>query len=323
VWEKFGPYSCQLNIDEVDNIEETWEKISKTIGVDVKTVKDAIQPVKDMYIVLDHTRTVMMTIQDGSLPSNVGGGGNVRNILRRVFSILNRNHWWEKLTMEGLLELFEKHKVDLHGIYGDFPEYKSFGDIIKVEYDRWMNTDEVQKKNLDKLLKQRKGQLTIDDWIMCMQSYGIPADRVSEISGQPVPGNLYYEIATRQERMTKPQEQVLYNTVHLPETKNLYYNDHHLYEFDAKAIDLFENVTDKNKKNIIILDESAVYPTSGGQQNDTGKIKIEGLETEFTMKNAEKVGKVVFHIVEPEVPLDRESLKGRKVHVSIDQVRRS
>lgn len=25
VWSKLGPYSCQLNIDEVDNIEKTWE----------------------------------------------------------------------------------------------------------------------------------------------------------------------------------------------------------------------------------------------------------------------------------------------------------
>jgi len=43
---------------------------------------------RDIYIILDHTRTVFMIIYDGSLPSNVGGGSNVRNILRRVFAIL-------------------------------------------------------------------------------------------------------------------------------------------------------------------------------------------------------------------------------------------
>ena len=56
-----------------------------------------------MYIILDHTRTVLFTICDGSLPANVGGGGNVRNILRRVFSILEKNKWWEKLTIEDFL----------------------------------------------------------------------------------------------------------------------------------------------------------------------------------------------------------------------------
>jgi alanyl-tRNA synthetase len=137
-----------------------------------------------------------MTVTDGSLPANVGGGGNVRNILRRVFSIIEKNGWWSKLSMEDFLTVFQMHKKDLEGIYGAFAEYKSFDDIIRVEFDRWRNTDEVQKKNLDKLLKQRKsGKLTIDDWIVAMQSWGIPADRISELSKEPVPGNLYYEIA--------------------------------------------------------------------------------------------------------------------------------
>lgn len=61
---------------------------------------------------------------------------------------------------------------------------------------------------------------------MAMQTYGIPADAISAISGQPVPPNLYIEIATRAERITKAAEVVLYSTVHLPETENLYYKDH-------------------------------------------------------------------------------------------------
>lgn len=223
VWEKFGPYSCKLNIDEVDDIEQIWKEISEKIDVDVDTLKKAITPAKDIYIILDHTRSILMTITDGSLPANVGGGGNVRNILRRVFSILEKNGWWDKLSMEDFLKIFEMHKLDLHGIYGNFAEYKSFDDIIKVEFDRWKNTDDIQRKNLEKVLKQRKGKLTIDDWIVAMQSWGIPADKISEISSLPVPGNLYYEIAIRLEKMTKPAEVILYSTAHLPETENLYY----------------------------------------------------------------------------------------------------
>jgi len=85
----------------------------------------------------------LIIISDGSLPSNVGGGGNVRNILRRVLFILKKNGWWEKLGLEGLLEIFEAHKTDLLGIYGEFKEYKSFSEIIKVEYERWLHTDDV------------------------------------------------------------------------------------------------------------------------------------------------------------------------------------
>ena len=197
IWDKFGPYSCILNIDEVDDIDKTWQEISELIGEPVDTVKKAIQPIKELYIVLDHTRTILITISDGALPSNVGGGGNVRNILRRTFSIMKRNGWWEILGMEGFLQIFELHKKDLEGIYGKFPEYKSFAEIIQVEYDRWRNSDDESVKKLEKIVKQRKGKLTIDDWIVCMQSHGIPADKISEIVKAPIPGNLYYEISVR------------------------------------------------------------------------------------------------------------------------------
>lgn len=92
-----------MNVDEIDNIDETWKQISEKIGYPVDEVKNAIQPIKELYIVLDHTRTCLITISDGALPSNVGGGGNVRNILRRTFSIMKKNGWWEKFGMEGFL----------------------------------------------------------------------------------------------------------------------------------------------------------------------------------------------------------------------------
>ena len=95
IWEKVGPYTCNLNVDENDDVDATWKQISELIGEDVEKVKNAIKPIKDLYVVLDHTRTLLMIISDGALPSNVGGGGNVRNILRRVFAILKRNEWWD------------------------------------------------------------------------------------------------------------------------------------------------------------------------------------------------------------------------------------
>ena len=70
IWEKLGPYTCQLNIDEVQNIEEVWEKISKMINIPIESIKKDIIPVKDLYIICDHTRTILMAITDGALPSN-------------------------------------------------------------------------------------------------------------------------------------------------------------------------------------------------------------------------------------------------------------
>jgi alanyl-tRNA synthetase len=153
LWAKFGPYSCTLDVDEAEDLDKTWADIAQKIGTDIESVKKGVEPIKELYVILDHTRTILMTISDGALPSNVGGGGNVRNILRRVLSIMKKNGWWDKLGMEGFLEIFEQHKLDLEGIFGKFPEYKSFAEIIQVEYERWSSSDEESVKKLDKIFK--------------------------------------------------------------------------------------------------------------------------------------------------------------------------
>lgn len=68
------------------------------------------------------------------------------------------------------------------------------------------------------------------------------------------------------------------------------------------------------------MDQSAVYPTSGGQEHDTAVVKIEGIEGEFVVVNALKVGKVVMHVLDKEI--EEDDIKGRSVVVSIDDKRR-
>jgi alanyl-tRNA synthetase len=57
-------------------------------------------------------------------------------------------------------------------------------------------------------------------------------------------------------------------------TINLYYADSHRMDFDGEVIAVFNNVLKQNKRNLIILNQSCFYPTSGGQQHDTGKMTI-------------------------------------------------
>ena len=59
-----------------------------------------------------------MIINDGSLPSNVGGGSNVRNVVRRIFSILKKQKWEDKIGVKEMMEIIEAHCKDLEGIYG-------------------------------------------------------------------------------------------------------------------------------------------------------------------------------------------------------------
>ena len=119
----------------------------------------------------------------------------------------------------------------------------------------------------------------------------------------------------------KATEAILYSTAHLPATTNLYYHDHHMYNFEAKVVTVFSNVLQQGKKNIIILDQSAFYPTSGGQMNDTGSMELPGGKT-VAVTNVEKVGHCVLHFIDDEIE-DEDSLIGKTVQLSIDKARRS
>ena len=308
IWKKLGPYTCMLDVDECEDIDKTWTYISDLIGVNRDKIKEAIEPIKDMFIILDHTRTAMMIIRDGSLPSNVGGGSNLRNIIRRTFAIMSKNKWWDKVSFEDYMGIFKYHELDLQDIYGVFELYQSFNEILTLEYNRWRNTDESQTLKLKKLVDKKK-LLSLEDWYIAVTSWGIPADTIAKISNSSIPDNLYYFIDEKKSRIVKAPERILYQTAHLPETISLYFD--HLkhekgrigdYKFKAKLIDVFCNVTKNMKKNLLIFDRSLFYPTSGGQAHDTGKITINNIT--YNVINVEKVGKCVIHEIDQEIKLE-------------------
>eukprot|EP00163_Fabomonas_tropica_P013461 TRINITY_DN2499_c0_g1_i1.p1 TRINITY_DN2499_c0_g1~~TRINITY_DN2499_c0_g1_i1.p1 ORF type:complete len:973 (-),score=368.24 TRINITY_DN2499_c0_g1_i1:251-3169(-) len=321
VWEKFGPYSCLLNVDEVDDMEETWQQIADEIGMPKDELKAGIEKVRDMYIVCDHTRALVIAIEDGSLPSNVGGASNLRGILRRVFAILKRNGWWENLGLEGLIDIFNAHKKDLGELYGEFPKYDSLTEIITLEYERWQTNDTESKAKLDKVIKKKKGVLTLDDWVLAVTAWGIDPDRIHELTGLEIPGGLYYEIATREEMSAKQALKQLYDTAHMQPTVELFYKDDGIRSFDNKIVEIVANVQASGANNIVVLEETAFYPTSGGQEHDTGVMTIEG--SEYKVVDVNKVGRVIFHILDRELPGDADSYKGKTVSATIDADRRT
>lgn len=91
-------------------------------------------------------------------------------------------------------------------------------------------------------------------------------------------------------------------------------------DFTAKVIAVYANVSMQNRRNLVILDQSAFYPTSGGQQHDTGKMTIEGMG-EVNVVNVIKVGKCVLHQISSDVPDDFE-IVGSQVSGIVDFNRR-
>ena len=90
-------------------------------------------------------------------------------------------------------------------------------------------------------------------------------------------------------------------------TERLYYNNSYLTSFDACVTAVFE----REGKQIISLDRSAFYPTSGGQPFDTGRINDSSVTDVFVDENGE-----VWH------EADGRFAVGETVHGEIDWTRR-
>src|SRR4030095_257473 len=95
----------------------------------------------------------------------------------------------------------------------------------------------------------------------------------------------------------------------MPATERLYYNDSHLIEFEARVVDVTERVSGWTA---VILDQTAFYPTGGGQPSDTGT-----LDGSRVVECIDDGDKGVLHVVQGPTPARGSVVKGR-----IDWLRR-
>jgi alanyl-tRNA synthetase len=96
-------------------------------------------------------------------------------------------------------------------------------------------------------------------------------------------------------------------------TEHLYYHDSFLYEFDAEVVD----AAAVDSRTALVLDQTAFYPTSGGQLFDTGTI-LSGDNKLRVAEVAERDDGTVLHFIEGAA----EVRKGSRIHGQIDINRR-
>jgi alanyl-tRNA synthetase len=103
-------------------------------------------------------------------------------------------------------------------------------------------------------------------------------------------------------------------------SERLYYDDSFLYEFDGEVVDVIPPSAAESRSGVV-LDQTAFYPTSGGQVHDTGWITPvtpgEGGKLRVGEVAETENGRVV-HYIEAEKPPE----KGSRVHGAIDPERR-
>lgn len=302
----FYPYAALLNIDELKNaknVDAAWAMVAKKLGLDAKELKETLLPIAALYSIAEHARALLVALSDGILPSNVGGGYNLRAIFRRAQSFIEQYGWSVEMG-----EVAEWHASYLKPLFPELMEgIEHVKHIIAIERNKYAATKQKTTKLVERVIKKK---ITEEMLLKLYDSYGIAPELIATEAAKHglkvrIPENFYAKIAEMHEKVAvKKIEKPMIDIKGIAETEILYYDDYALTEFDATVLKVLDN--------LVALDKTAFYPTSGGQEHDTGTLN--GVEVVDVLK----VGPVILHRVRTP-----EAFKpGMKVHGKIDFDRR-
>ena len=304
VFERYSILSGRLNIEEVKNVDAVRKKIADELEISVEELMKNVEPMQAIYAIADHSRSLLMAINDGMLPSNVGGGYNLRVIFRRAQSLIDKHGFDFDLG-----ELAERHAEYLYPLYPEL--VKGIDDvkkILEVEKKKYYASLEKTKKFIKNKIREGE-EISLEQMKKMYEEKGVTPDLIKEIvPGARVPDSesFYMFISEEKKKMKKQKKEKKVDfDLEFNPTEKLFYDN--VFEFKAYVKDDFE----KNKKHYIVLDRTAFYPTSGGQEHDAGF--IDNLE----VVDVFKVGDVIVHEVK-----GRRLQKGSLVLCKVNKERR-
>jgi len=305
--QKFLPYASYLNVDEIDNVDKAWKDVAKSMKVDLKELRKNIIPLSALFSVGEHARSLLFTLNDGALPSNVGGGYNLRVILRRALGFIDKYGW--KLDLPTICEWHAEYLKPLFPeLKENLEEVKKILDVEKVKYE---NTKQKSKSIVDNLIRN-KVKVDEKQLLELYDSNGIAPELIKEEAEKQgmkvaVPENFYARVTELHEKIEQEHATAVGEKLDLDkveETQAEYFDDYKNIKFKAKIL--------KTEKNKIILNKTLFYPTSGGQVHDTGKINKE------VVSDVYKQGNHIVHVLDK----NTKQKKGDVVDCEIDYERR-
>jgi len=290
------PYFTEIakNLELYEDLSHVRKNAIKTTGLSDEQINRIITPLEGIYLIIDHIRTLIFAISDGALPSNVGGGYNLRIMLRRIVSTMDR--------LKLKFDLNEIIDIQIDYLKNTYPELEKtredVKEIISIETGRYDSSKQRMQKIVSKLDKEPK----VEDLITLYESDGVTPEYLKEMKViSEIPSTFYAKLSDLHQSK-KQKEQVNLPLEGIPDTELLFYGDDPR-EFDAKVLKSFEN--------FVILDKTAFYARGGGQEPDQGNIG--GQE----IMDITKHGNIVVHEIKGDVPKE-----GDTVSCTVDAKRR-
>ena len=161
----YSKFAAYLDFTESDVVEEK-EKIAKTLKIPLEELYQKTIPMEKIYAIADHSRTLLFALSDGGLPSNVGGGYNLRVVLRRALNFIEQLN--SPFDIEWLIEEQAKY---LKGMNPELEEsLEHINKILDSEKKKYKETKERVKGIVKGLAKT---EITEEKMIELYDSQGI------------------------------------------------------------------------------------------------------------------------------------------------------
>jgi alanyl-tRNA synthetase len=286
LYKRFSLYSAYLNMDEVDDMNAAWERVANELNLEVNILREKVLPMTAIYSIAEHTRSLLFAINDGKLPSNVGGGYNLRVIFRRAISFIDNFRWEIDLA-----DVCCWHAKELKNLFPEVSDHlDDVREILNVEKEKYYHSKKKAGKILEKLM-QKKKEISTETLIELYDSNGISPDMVKNMAKNynvkvHIPDDFYSLVVERHEKVEQTHathKELKLDLDNIPETEALYYYDYTKTSNEAKVLKIIDNM--------VILNKTVAYPTSGGQLHDVGKINNQ------KFNNVVKHGNYIVHIL--------------------------
>ena len=273
------------NLEIHEELAQVRKNAIKNTGLSEKQINKIVTPLEGIYLIIDHIRTLIFAISDGALPSNVGGGYNLRIMLRRIISTMNR------LELQfDINEIIDKQIDYLKNTYPELEDTREdVKEIIQIEIERYG----ASKQRMEKIVTNLNKEPTDDDLIRLYESDGVTPDYLKEMNViSEIPSKFYSKLSELHQGK-KQKEQISFPLENIPDTELLFYSDDPK-EFDAKVLKSFEKY--------VVLDRTSFYARGGGQEPDHGKIG------NYEVVDVTKHGNIIVHELKDGTPKQGETV---------------
>ncbi len=320
------------SIFDVDTIKAIRDKICEFAGV---SYGEEYKTDVSIRVITDHIRSVTFMVSDGITPSNEGRGYVLRRLLRRAA----RHGRLLGIQGEFLAKLSETVMAESHTGYPELLDRKDYIiKLITVEEQNFNKTIDQGLAILNTMMEdlQKSGEkvLSGENTFKLYDTYGFPIDLTIEIleeKGFSVDEDGFKEAMENQRQTARDARETtnymgkdvtIYQSIDASVESKFVGYDRLIHESKVTVLTTKDAIVDELKEGeegTILVEETPMYATMGGQVADAGV--IEGTDGTFVVEDVIKLqGTKIGHVGRVTKGVIK---KGETVKLTVDEEQRN